>query len=266
MIALGIVSAPHEYRSRLRTRFELQPFASSISYRFVLGTVLNETDLFLSHVSDSTEFSCAGKTYDWYARAPLLFPKASWIGKMDDDTFLFAERLVKALTPLSPINSYAGRFLSASFRTDHMSLCYGDCRRCHSDKCNVSEPTHVIGPFRFAIGALHLMGRDVALRLKIPRYKEVWCKHEDVTLGAYLSLMNVTRIPLTVVDVQELHMYRNLRPIAVHRIKYNPRIYGERARKERLKNKEFLKRGIPEQFHLKHLHEANKWFLKKYVP
>lgn len=267
MIALGIVSSPNEVEARVHTRIRLAPHSEFLRFKFVLGNNirLNESDIAYVNVRDGTRFSCAGKTYEWYRRALELFPQAKYVAKADDDTFLFPSRLRAILTNAPTRNVYMGNFLSASFRTDHMSLCYGNCTVCHGAKCVRSIPRGVIGPYPFATGAFHALSRDVVPRLRMTREDEIWCAHEDAAFGMFIWPFNVTRKALRVVDVQELYANPRLDPVAVHRVRFNEKVYIDRARRERIKNVEFVRRGIPKQFHLKILKETNHWFVHEYL-
>ena len=269
-VIVGVISAPKEFVSREWKRAVFAPYVDAgVALRFVLGRPALHADEIAVNVSETVRFACAKKTYMWYQMAPRLFPDAQVFAKADDDTYVFPDRLAAAVASVvGATRPYMGRFLPARFRIDAMSLCYGDCTRCHMDRCPVSTPVGPVASYMFAAGGFHAVGADLAR--EIGTWGAFWgvgrraivCAHEDAALGFFIhSRTNATHVPLAVVDVQDLHLRPAQTPVAVHRALRTRDRYERRARRERVQNEEFRARGIPAQHHVQHLRDANAWFI-----
>ena len=278
LLALGTASDPTQVHARVWKRRVFAPYASQIALRFLIGgaadrTRMEEADDIVvvesardgrGHRSDA----CAVKTYAWYALALKLLPWATHVGKTDDDTYVVPERLLAALAAAPAHRLYLGDFREAKFRVDALSLCYGDCLACHGDRCAPGNLTNrrVFGPYTFAVGALHVVSRDVARHIR--DWGTFWragnvsvtCAHEDAALGYFLTSRlgdRLVRWPIEVVDVAELYAKC---PVATHRVFPNPDHFREKARSEHIENQLFETKGVKPQFHLHALHRANSRF------
>ena len=285
LLVLGVVTAPHKLEARdLKRRMFRKSKQLLIRFIVAQGLLCCEQrswgDVLHVRGVEGSQTACADKTYAWYQVSSTLFPNARFIGKMDDDTYVIPERTIP-LFSVAPENAYLGTFGTAKFRQDAMSLCYGDCTRCHAVKCEgKSEPVGVVGPYRFAFGAFHAVSIDVAR--KINSWGEhfwgfgdmaIWCVHEDVGFGYYMfTRTNATHVPVRMEDsVAVAHMANHGHELeastvaVVHRIEPDLEVYRAREAREEYQNThDFLAKGVPAQHHLRALRKANEWFLSSF--
>lgn len=173
-------------------------------------------------------FSCIDKLFAWFPHAVARFPGAKFYGKADDDSYVDVRRLLRTLQPLSPLrNAYMGYLQYDSFITDEWKHCgwaagpvgaaHSYARGCpHDHRVGVGggvphfagDATRSFGPFPFVVGALTVMGSDLATWMRSSdmihalvaagrasqssRTAHWDCGYSDVTLGYALGRSNLS--------------------------------------------------------------------------
>ena len=230
-IVLGVVTNPRTPQTRLWIRNTYLRSAyyakANVLARFVLGnrglsahdkTQLDKEQRENGDIEyvDASDFavaggiySCIDKLFAWFRHAPVQYPGAKWYVKADDDSFVDLPRLAALLQPASgERNVYAGFLQYDSLILDEWKHCgWGDnpIAAVHGKQGCPSGRT--FGPFPFVVGALTVMGRDLAYLFSSSTYIENlvdrgratqgksrhWdCGYSDVTLGYALASTNIS--------------------------------------------------------------------------
>ena len=220
MLALGVVSDPSAWRRRsaARATWLRDPaiVAGQVDVRFVLGSgasegaadddtvcrnisvgaAQSETDVVLVPTPDCKMWHSPAKVHAWFQYALTHFPKASWIGKTEDDAMLWPSAVVADLRVLPAdvdyfgVLAWQGSCRSLAVDADGQSAgpqvecsgCYGGplaegismCRAAHCRAggaaalgrrcCQVGCPRSMrMSPF--AVGALDIRARPFAERV-----------------------------------------------------------------------------------------------------
>jgi hypothetical protein len=172
-------------------------------------------------------FSCIDKLFAWFPHAVKAFPGAAFYAKADDDSYVDVRRLLRMLTPLRSVpHAYLGYVQYDSFITDEWKHCgwsAGPVGAVHGFKHGCphgASPVQLArgasmgaraqrsyGPFPFVVGALTVMGGDLASWMRAsPAIGDLvragrasqassrhWdCGYSDVTLGYALAASNVS--------------------------------------------------------------------------
>ena len=181
-------------------------------------------------------FSCIDKLFAWFPHAVHAFPGARFYAKADDDSYVDVRRLLRLLAPLAPLrNAYLGYIQYDSFITDEWKHCgwaagpvgaaHSHAHGCPHDHGHgvgagggvfTADVGRSYGPFPFVVGALTVMGADLASWMRdSPMIQSLvaagrasqasrvahWdCGYSDVTLGYALARSNRS---LSVVSVRE---------------------------------------------------------------
>ena len=160
-------------------------------------------DLEMIAASDFAErggiFSCIDKLFEWFPHAVRTFPGAAFYAKADDDSLVDVSKLVGMLRPLTPLrNVYSGYVQYDSFITDEWKHCGWGANPVAASYRGGCPAGRSEGPFPFVVGALTIMGGDLAATFEASAYvkdfvargrasqteKFHWdCGYSDVTLG-----------------------------------------------------------------------------------
>jgi hypothetical protein len=196
--------------------------------RFIVGTrglsAADETQLAREHAEhadieriDASDFnvaggiySCIDKLFEWFRHAPRAYPGAAWYAKADDDSLVDIPRLVAHLAPAKgERNVYAGFVQYDSLILDEWKHCgWADNAVGAVVGKELGCPVgRSAGPFPFVVGAVTIMGGDLARSFSASPYiahlvergrasqgtRRHWdCGYSDVTLGYALASANVT--------------------------------------------------------------------------
>ena len=234
LLVLGIISNPRTPHTRdwIRSTYKAVPVASvdgEALVRFVMGRRglsspdrsklkvehRKHRDLEFIDASDFAErggiFSCIDKLFAWFPHAFTTFPGASFYAKADDDSYVDVRQLVRMLRPLAPLrNAYLGyvqydSFLPAEWK--HCGWAAGPIGAAHAFRHGCRHPD-ATGPFPFVVGALTVLGADLAGWMATSPYLHAlveagrasqsepirhWdCGYSDVTLGYALASANLS--------------------------------------------------------------------------
>ena len=162
-------------------------------------------------------FSCIDKLFEWFPHAVRQYPGAKFYGKADDDSYVDISRLLTLLGSVGHLrHAYLGYVQYDSFLVDEWKHCgwsagpvgAGPGKRFGCPKMASRKPVRAEGPFPFVVGALTVMGGDLAAWMggsafvsdfvargrasqREPKYH--WdCGYSDVTLGYVLSKSNLS--------------------------------------------------------------------------
>jgi hypothetical protein len=160
MLAVGVVLTPPNSCRLRRGDAGTQP----VAYRCVVAPTYDvpgaRSTFFLRSPcpdgTDKKQASCACKTYFWFTRAPALFPTASFFAKVEDDSVVHYDGLVRVLPDRDGLHwislfqwatqeqtSYRGRFCGTGVMLRP--------ERCHYPTRSVTTP--------FASGGFDLRSR-----------------------------------------------------------------------------------------------------------
>ena len=240
LLVLGVISNPRTPHTRdwIRETYMASALAEGkrqskrVLLRFVMGkrglTASDQSKLAaeqqrhgdLEHIDASDFgdrggiFSCIDKLFAWFPHAVAAFPGASFYAKADDDSYVDVRRLLRMLAPLRPVrNAYLGYVQYDSFITDEWKHCgwaAGPVGAAHAHKhgCPHQPEGKSYGPFPFVVGALTVMGADLAGwmrsstsisglvaagRASQAEPRKHWdCGYSDVTLGYALARSNLS--------------------------------------------------------------------------
>ena len=157
-------------------------------------------------------FSCIDKLFAWFPHAVTAYPGAAFYAKADDDSYVDVGRLLAMLSPLASVrNVYMGYVQYDSFVTDEWKHCgwsAGPVGAAHAMRHGACPSGgRAYGPFPFVVGALTLMGADLAAWMHASPYiralvaagrasqtsRAHWdCGYSDVTLGYALARANLS--------------------------------------------------------------------------
>ena len=191
-IVIGVLSSTHALRrSLLRRAAQGQ---ASVAQRFLLGCPLSQEtareaqetgDVMALPVKDSCRATSAAiveKSFQWWTLAPTLFPRAAYIAKSDDDTFIHVSNLVALLrAPVLPmrqslvyggwaqfssfipeLNTHCGWSMGPEAALEHATSASPSPRgRPAWSKCHVPN-TSLEGPYVYAAGAFELFSAALA--------------------------------------------------------------------------------------------------------
>ena len=242
LLVLGIVSNPRtpHVRGWIRgTYLQRLPPPEEALLRFVFGrrgltpadlkAVRAERrehrDVELIDASDFGErggiFSCIDKLFEWFPHAVRTYPGAAFYGKVDDDTLLDVRRTLAVLRPVvGAQNAYLGYLQYDSFlpaKWKHCGWAAGPVGAAHAfAHGGCPRGGGAEGPFPFVVGALTVMGADLAGWMEASPYVKAFvaagrasqasrdahwdCGYSDVTLGYVLSKSNLS---LSVVSLRD---------------------------------------------------------------
>jgi hypothetical protein len=229
LLVLGIISNPRTPHTRewiRATYFGAAKTQREAVIRFVVGgrglaaddrrnldrEHAAHGDLVHIDASDFAErggiFSCIDKLFAWFPHAVAEFPGAAFYAKADDDSYVDVRRLLGMLRPLHGVrNAYMGYVQYDSFIEDEWKHCgwaAGPVGAAHATVhgCPAGRKA---GPFPFVVGALTVMGADLARWMRrSPQLADLvrrgrasqssskhWdCGYSDVTLGYALARSN----------------------------------------------------------------------------
>ena len=249
LLVLGIISNPRTPHVREWIRNTYITSASQaqadgkVLLRFVMGRRgLNEADQRKVHAENSTHhdiepidasdfavrggiFSCIDKLFAWFPHAAQAYPGARFYAKADDDSYVDIKRLLGLLGPLSHVtNAYLGYVQYDSFIVDEWKHCGWSsgpvgAAQAHRSCPHKNGPTQSYGPFPFVVGALTVLGNDLAnymvkstwIRKLVAEGRESqnhavkhWdCGYSDVTLGYAFAKSNLSVSLVSVRDAMK---------------------------------------------------------------
>ena len=255
MLVLGIISNPRtpHVRRWIRNTYVAAagPAAAqgTVLLRFVMGRRgLNDKDQQqllaegrehndIEHIdaSDFAErggiFSCIDKLFAWFPHAVRRFPGARFYGKADDDSYVDVRRLLSLVAPLSGVhNAYLGYVQYDSFIEDEWKHCGWSSGPVGAATVfrSACPRGRSYGPFPFVVGALTVMGGDLAQWMESSpqiaslvrqgrasqahRTRHWDCGYSDVTLGyAFAKYSNVSVSLVSVRDAMRDATYGAMR-------------------------------------------------------
>jgi len=236
LLVLGIISNPRTphtrewirstYLSSVPANSESDPSGALI--RFVMGQRgLNKDDRRKLHLEQAAHhdlafidasdfgerggiFSCIDKLFAWFPHAVHAYPGAIFYAKADDDSYVDVRRLLGLLSPLRSFrNVYLGYVQYDSFLADEWKHCgwaAGPIAAAHAHAHGCPRDAGpAYGPFPFVVGALTVMGADLASWMRSsaelatlvrdgrasqsgPKHWD--CGYSDVTLGYAFARSN----------------------------------------------------------------------------
>ena len=237
LLVLGVISNPRTPHTRewIRKSYFTSAAdaanAGTVLLRFVVGKRGLNTDderkLQAEHAAhsdleyiDASDFavrggifSCIDKLFAWFPHAAGRWPNARFYAKADDDSYVDVPRLLGMLRPLSSTpNAYLGYVQYDSLITDEWKHCgwsAGPVGAAHAFTHGCPHDSNrAVGPFPFVVGALTVLGGDLAQWMRGSEYirslvasgrasqshpvKHWDCGYSDVTLGYALATSNQT--------------------------------------------------------------------------